>query len=179
MISEGTVIRMFGNSHQLYYIIPGIFNIWDKVISKLTETAYAFTFLGHTRMTFVNEQVVEAADIEIIVFPIEGFGRIPDLTGKILCQRVLDHPCNISGKAFIPALFGMYHDFDFPLVNEPLTIFLIRKENLPIAVFIRIQSVGISLPVIEIAKKVKILCVWSPFPVYPAFLFTVMMKPEP
>jgi len=55
MVTEGPVVGMLGNGHELKGVVAGGRNAWNDMVGELPVGADLFDFLGHAHVGFVDQ----------------------------------------------------------------------------------------------------------------------------
>ena len=55
VVSEGSVVWMLLNSHELYCIVSGLYDSGKYTLTKFFVCSNFFIFSGHTNMSFIND----------------------------------------------------------------------------------------------------------------------------
>ena len=128
MITEGTIVGVLHDRHQLNRIVTRLDNTREYHFAKLIVGPYALFFLCHANMGFVNERC-PLGNNKRWKLPNIGYGRIPDLSRKKMGLWILNHASRIRRNTLAtPTL---------PCHLEPIVLAVAnrfeRKAYLPLA----------------------------------------------
>ena len=178
MVSERSVVGMFGNSHQLHGVVAVFLNDRKYFFGKFTVGAYAFLFLRHPDMRFVNQQAADLRGIERIALPVERFGGGPELSRVIFSRIVLNHSGRIGRNAVQPAVIAVDMEFVERSVAQPVAVHRCGEKGAPYACGILVHADFGALPIVEIAEDVDIVCPGQPFAQPPTVQCVVPLPSE-
>ncbi len=133
---------MLLNGHYLNGVIAVGMDTGQHFVAELGVGAHALALLGHTYVTFVNEQRL-GVGLKVGHLPRIRLGS-PDLCGKQMRHRILDHTCGVGRQTFagatgpahihfieIAVMQGIGRQRDFPHTVVAHTVELIAGHSLP------------------------------------------------
>ena len=88
MVTERTIIGVFLDSHHLDAVITILDNTWQNIVLKLCIGTHLLGILSHTYMALIDEQRI-LLRLEVLLFPLIGFLRVPNLSREYLCLIIL------------------------------------------------------------------------------------------
>ena len=162
LIAEGTVIRVLLKGHDLYRVISQVLDPGQYILPELVEGGDLRLLRTHSDMALVNQGVRPFQ--HLVMLPLIGLGRVPDLGAENLGLRVLDKPGTIGRYPFSSAS----GPFDEQLVKVPMAQEQTVQFQLPVAFACDLELISRGpLPVVELTDKVYPGGIGSPFPDYP------------
>ena len=93
MIAKRSVVGMFGNGHHLDGVVAKFGNAGEDEGTKFLVGSYFFSFGGDAEMGFVDSR--SRRFWRRFVFPLIGFGWVPDGAGEFVSFGVL---CGVASK---------------------------------------------------------------------------------
>ena len=106
LVTEGAVIGMLLNRHQLDGVVPQIPDAGQHVVRKLPVGTDAFLILAHADMGFVDQRRPGHLGHEGRVCPFKRFLRNPDLGAeglRFLVHLHLQAVCRTAGETIVSA----------------------------------------------------------------------------
>ena len=149
LITEGTVIGVFHDRHELNGVVAEIFHPRQNIVRKLTVSART-VFLGrHTDVGFIDQR--NRVRVKVPVGPGVGFGRIPYLTEPVEADRILYHTPGVERDMSGEGVAVSYHRPDPASVVQGF----FRQAQLPVAVFQARQGMRGLIPAVEVAHEIE------------------------
>ena len=151
MVSEGGVIGVLLDGHQLNYVIPGIPYLRKYFVSKLPVASNLTFFLGHTYVCFVNSDWSLGRKSRLRVLKNVGLRGAPENTIEHVGLRVLDvFNCPDWVSVFLLPVWTLHLQF-IPRIMQIFSLFRTqRKHKATKLIFLRIKF--ITIPAIEVSK---------------------------
>ena len=99
MVSKTSVIRMFGNCHQLKGIISACFDSGQYICSEFIKGMHSGFFTAHSNMGLVNDRSLSLPDKPAVV-PVITYLRTPYLSVEYFSVIILDSPASPGRNPF-------------------------------------------------------------------------------
>ena len=169
---------MLGNGHKLDGIIACFYDFGQDEPAKLVVGAYAFLFLRHSNMGFIDEQRLTGFEYRSFMPELVGFRRTPKLPAEVFGKLVLYNPLNVNRDAFVLADLTLDDNLDQAFVHKASGISLVVEKQLPYSSAIVDERMAVFVPVVEVAHQKQRSGIGCPLAVPPAFAHFVVVETE-
>ena len=175
MIAEAAIVRVLLDSHNLNGIVTVSLYAWQNVLFELSVSADLLSILCHTDMAFIDEQRIDVR-LEVVIIPLEGLFRIPDLCGEDFGLFVLHNTRCPSGNTLAAAAVPV----NLHLEEVAVLHCLLRQVDFPVAGTRNLLEAirFFFLPAIEIANQEDSGSIWCPLTENPTIISLVKTKIE-
>ena len=182
MVSEGSVIRVLLNGHNLHAVIAQLIDTRQHITTELLVRIH-FLFLGtHADMALVDEQSFVAAlspplwggRVGFSILPLI-LGFIPNLGREYLRLLVLHHAAHIRRDTLSVTAVPLDEQF----VHLAMSHRFLRQLRFPYAISDRLQTISlVLLPVVHVALDINRRSVRCPLTQHPSFWRMMQAKIE-
>ena len=176
MVTEGAVVRMLLDSHDLHAVISEFSDTRKDVLTELFVSRDFLCISSHTDMALVDKErfLFLLAVLDGFMFPFI-FGHGPYLCGEDLGVIVLHNTTSIARDTFAITTIPLDEQF----VELPMLHGAFGEIGFPYAVSNGLETIVFVLgPVVHITFDVDGRSVWSPFTEYPTFVGMVKSEIE-